>query len=227
MLFLWVVVPNATGPDLLEFALARWRTEPAMRIEDAYKWLYHATMGADHAVDDYEGARSWLLREWSGLGQRAGEPEVVPLTPDGRWIRINLRPFRDRGGDPEFLAALFFMSGQGPRASLSGFQREWHRLGEYLRRRPLPRIGRRDWSRLDREAASKGYPAIHHSSAYSKERAPAYRVIRGDLWLGERGEARGVEIPGVALSGGQPSAPCQGDHGRVVGAQVQRRRDES
>lgn len=198
-----------------------------MRIEDAYKWLYHATLGADHAVDVYEGARAWMRREWAGLGPaEKNEPLMVALDSRRRWLRINLRPYRASGGDPDFLSALFFSSAQGPRVSIGRFREEWERLGEYLRRRPIGRIDRAAWERLDRRTAPKGYPPIHHSRAYSEARSPAYRVIRGDLWVGKIGETGGVQFPGVPLAQREAATPGQGDHRRVIGAQGHRRTDE-
>lgn len=198
-----------------------------MRVEDAYKWLYHATLGADHAVDDYVSARTWVLREWTDLGlTRRYEREVVRLTPDGRWLRVNLRPYRDRGGDPEFLAALFFASAEGSLPPVAAFREEWLRLGDYLRRRSVGRIDRTAWQRLDDVTASHGYPAIHHSSAYRQANRPAYRVIRGDLWIGQISQAERVEVPIGALTLCEPPAPSQRDHGRVIRAKIERRANE-
>jgi len=229
MTLLTLLVAGITAPpsDLLAFALTRWREEPSMRVEDAYKWLYHAALGADHAVDDYESVRTWILREWSGLGPaRRHEQEVVRLSPDGRWLRVNLRPYRDRGGDPEFLAALFFASAEGSSPPVTDFRREWLQLGEYLRRRSVGRIDRKAWERLDRETAAPGYPAIHHSSAYRQASRPAYRVIRGDLWIGQISQAERVEVPVVAFTACETSAPRERDHSCVVRAEIGRRANE-
>src|SRR5262245_56083851 len=92
------------GVDPIDFAFAGWQPTPKMEIEDAYKWLFHATLGGEHAVTDDEGPRQWLDREWATLGPPlAGEKEVVPLTVDGKLIRLNLRPYKARGGDKEML----------------------------------------------------------------------------------------------------------------------------
>ena len=68
--------------DLLTFSLAAWQKEPEMRIEDAYKWLYQATRGGEHAVPDEDSARKWLDEEWATLGSPyKNEPEWEPLCP--------------------------------------------------------------------------------------------------------------------------------------------------
>ncbi len=153
-----------------------------MRIEDAYKWLYHATLGGEHAVTSMDQTRRWMDREWAGLGPAlAREPLTVPLTPDGTLLRANLRPYKAQGGDPEMLTARFFLSAQSFRGDKREFVEVWHELGRALRRRALGKMGYRDWSRLDR-SVRPDYPAIDHSAAYEKSVRPAYRVVRREVW---------------------------------------------
>lgn len=170
--------------DLLRFAIPRWRSETKMGIEDAYKWLFHASQGGDHAVgEDDAGPRRWMTREWATLGPpQKGEPEVVPLDKEGRLIRINLRPYRARGGDPEMLLALFVASARQFRPDPSAFRTAWAELGDQLKRGRIGKLSYPEWVRLDRETRPVGYPAIHHSSRYETARKPAYRVILGSLW---------------------------------------------
>src|SRR5512135_1577005 len=83
---------------LLPFAVNSFAADPEVRIEDAYKWLYQAANGGEHAIPDEESARRWLEREWRSLGPTPpGEPLEVPIRPDGELVRVNLRPLRDRG----------------------------------------------------------------------------------------------------------------------------------
>ena len=52
MIALLAAAALASNEALLAFAETRWRAQPETRIEDAYKWLFHATLGGDHAVRD-------------------------------------------------------------------------------------------------------------------------------------------------------------------------------
>jgi hypothetical protein len=170
---------------LLPYCLIQWKNEPEMRIEDSYKWIYHATHGGDHAVgDSEEGPRRWMEREWSTLGRpQSGEPEVVKLDPEGRLLRINLRPYKARGGDKEMLLALFVASAKRFRPDPATFRREWTSLGERLRERPRGHLSYTEWKRLDGATRRFGYPAIHHSAEFERVARPAYRVILGELWV--------------------------------------------
>jgi hypothetical protein len=155
-----------------------------MRIEDAYKWLFHATLGGEHAVEDWKSVDHWMAREWATLGApRHEEPWIEHLTPDGRLIRVNLRPYHALGGDRDMLTGLFFASAQYFQAKKDDFVREWTALGAYLRHCTFDHLSFRAWSRLDRETRRAGYPAIEHSDFYLKHEMPAYRVVLSNLWM--------------------------------------------
>jgi hypothetical protein len=163
------------------FAEAALRSDPEVRIEDAYKWLYHATRGGEHAIRDETAANAWLEREWASLGPpEPGESLVVPLRADGGLVRLNLRPFRARGGRPEDLLASFLRSARSFRQDRGGFEAAWRDLGRRLAARPSGHLDADAWRVLDAEARAKGFPAWHHSAAYAAARHPAYRVLTGD-----------------------------------------------
>lgn len=159
------------------FALSAWQRDPAIRMEDAYKWLFQATMGGEHAVDR-EGAMAWLEDEWATLGAPlAGEVEWEPLTPDGRLGRVNLRPFRARGGDPLTLGEAFVRSARSFTEDRDGFLAEWRALGDKLLAGSVGTLTRADWEGVDTVAKTGFYGAMHHSATYERDRKPAYRVL--------------------------------------------------
>ena len=82
------------------YFLSQARAAPEVRIEDAYKWLFHATRGGEHAIENEIATLKWLEKEWTTLtAPLPDEPLWVPLTPDGRIGRLNLRPYKAQGGD--------------------------------------------------------------------------------------------------------------------------------
>ena len=156
-----------------------------MRIQDAYKWLYHATLGGEHAVTSEDGPRRWLDREWPTVGgPLKGEQEVLPLTPDGKLVRINLRPYKARNGDKEMLLWAFVLSAQKFRSDKREFVREWDALGARLMTSPWKQLTHKEWGRLDDSVRKDGFPAIDHSHTYQTKYKPAYRVILRELWTG-------------------------------------------
>jgi len=177
MVFLLGCTPQA----LVRFALAQWQTDPQVRIEDAYKWIYQATRGGEHAVPDEQMAQDWLDEEWRALGDpNPAEPLWQPLCPDGELGRLNLRAFRARGGKKEDLLAAFVRSSRSFRSDESHFIAAWNELGRQLKRRSYGGVSWRDWRRLDLKMRAAGYPAIHHSQIYQQNRQPSYRVLTGE-----------------------------------------------
>jgi hypothetical protein len=167
----------APDPDA-DFFLAQLPADPELRIEDAYKWLFHATRGGEHAIVNAFAVRQWLDQEWAGLGPPdPGEPLWTPLAPDGRIGRLNLRPFKAQGGSADALHAAFLAGAESFDADPARFRAAWRALGRALEKHPHGHLTRAEWRRLDARARPEGYPACHHSPAYEQARAPAYRVL--------------------------------------------------
>ena len=176
-----LLAANLAARSLLAFATSSFAADPETRIEEAYKWLFQAANGGEHAIPDEESARRWLESEWKSLGTASpAEPLEVPLRPDGALIRLNLRPFRDRGGIPQDLLHAFLRSARSFEPDPDLFRASWAALGEELSVRPLGPLNRAEWSRLDEAMRAKDYPAVHHSPTYRAARRPAYRVLTGD-----------------------------------------------
>jgi hypothetical protein len=175
-----VLLLGCSPQALVKFALAQWQGDPQVRIEDAYKWIYQATRGGEHAIPDEQMARAWLDEEWQTLAAKPDEALWQPLCPGGEIGRLNLRPFRTRGGKKEDLLAAFVRSGQSFRHDESNFIVAWNELGKRLNRKSYGKLSWRAWRALDLKMRAAGYPAIHHSKIYEKERRPAYRVLTGE-----------------------------------------------
>jgi hypothetical protein len=169
---------------LLRHSMSAWQRQPETRIEDAYKWLFHATCGGEHAIEDEGMARQWLDREWLNLttvGIR--EPALERLDPKGRIVRIHLRPYKHSGRDREMLLALFVRSAERFRPEKVELRRVWAALGVELMKRPLSKhLTLSEFRRLTMPLERANFPAIHHSDAYVGAYRPAYRVVLGELW---------------------------------------------
>lgn len=169
-------------PTLLDYSIQQWRQTPKMQIEDAYKWLFHATLGGEHAVMDDSGPRQWMDAEWPTLtAPLPKEPVIASLRPDRKFIRINLRPYRAQNGDQEFILALFVSSARQFREDKKEFAEVWSQFGVRLKKQGTLSIKHADWARLDKACRPAGWPAIDHSDAYVRAYRPAYRVVRGAM----------------------------------------------
>lgn len=178
-----VAATSLASPTLLDHSIQQWKRTPTMEIEDAYKWLFHATMGGEHAIEDESGPRAWMNREWKTLSDPfPGEVEVEVLTPDRSLLRINMRPYCKRGGSSEALLKAFVQSARSYREDRGRFLSAWNHLGARLGESPIGHLKKSDWIRLDHDMQEHGYPAIHHSEQYEKAYRPAYRVVSQSHW---------------------------------------------
>jgi hypothetical protein len=146
------------------------------RVEDLYKLLHQAYLGPGHAIPSREAAASYLASEWAALGAPLpGEPLVEMLAEGAPFVRLNLRPFRDRGGTADSVLAVFLRSASVKTDSTS-FRAAWALARARLMTGEI-RLSVAAYDSVDAELRPLGYPAIHHSRTYEEHFKPAYRVI--------------------------------------------------
>jgi hypothetical protein len=185
-LFGIILLLACTPTALLDFAIPKWQADKSTRIDDAYKYIYQATRGGEHAAPDRESAKQWLDNEWQGLGVRLpNEPTWEHLCPDGSIGRLNLRPFRDEGGKADDVLDAFLQSAREYKTEPATFTNAWAELGKRLKKSPIGSVTHSEWKRLDADMKKKNYPAVHHSDEYKKANRPAYRILTLDAaqWL--------------------------------------------
>ena len=161
---------------LIDFALPKWKADKNVQIEDAYKWTFQATRGGEHAVPDTQSARKWMMGEWESLSAKT-EPIWEPLCKGDDIGRLNLRPFKARGGKPDDLLDAFLASSREYRSDGKNFATAWNELGKRLKKRSSGNLKYSDWLDLDTEMKAKNYPAVHHSKTYDEAVQPAYRIV--------------------------------------------------
>jgi hypothetical protein len=172
------IILVCTPTALLDFAMPKWKADKNVRIEDAYKWIYQATRGGEHAVPDRAMAKEWLDGEWSSLAKPTPNEKLwEPLCPGEEIGRINLRAFRAAGGKEDVLLDAFLESSAEYRSTGSDFTAAWNELGKRLGKASAGNLTKGEWTTLDNQTKAKDYPAIHHSKGYETAARPAYRVI--------------------------------------------------
>ncbi len=166
----------------------RWHAKryPLMEAPDWYKLAHQGVAGPGHAIDDPAAAASWLDREWEAIGSpRAAEQELEPLPfGRGRLSRINLRPWKRRGGERNELLAAFVATAErlspAPVAVRKGLDEASTCLASLSSAGELG-ISREVVSTFFDARRREGYPAVHHSERYRTSYAPAYRVVLPEL----------------------------------------------
>jgi hypothetical protein len=194
------LIPN---PLFLSWsAVLTWHREryPLLRAQDIYKLIHQSAFGPGHIIAGAVQARRMLREEMAALEVRSQEAKAKRQDPDeelleaiepgGRLVRVNLRPMlrmrdeggkrkgRDGGADAEWLTNALVESARRVRGNPEQMRR---RLSAAVRwcRENLPRQAA-ELERMAARAEESGYPAFHHSPAYSRAYRPAYRVILSD-----------------------------------------------
>jgi hypothetical protein len=155
---------------------------PELRPQDLYKLIYQGAMGSEHAVQNVSEARAWLDNEVKGLRKGPEEPAIDPIAPDGRIVRINLRPYLGEGGDLKRLFRAFIQTAAKFMGRSDLFQRGIYCAEEMAVAGELPFSADILKSFLAKRKA-EGFPAVHHSDIYRQSYRPAYRVVCYDFLL--------------------------------------------
>lgn len=163
---------------ILGFALARWSAYPQMQIQDAYKWLFQATRGGEHAALDIEKVAKLLETEWLAADEVL-EDEILwePLTPNAEIGRLHLRPFKNKAGNISDLLNAFLNSVKVFSGDADHFITCWNELGEMLTEQNAGELSKKEWNYLNEKMLAADFPAISHSVIYKTNYRPSYRVL--------------------------------------------------
>ena len=145
-------------------------------VRDIYKLLYQGTMGPGHLMANPERARDYLFSEWQLVPIDTEAPLLVPVSPDGSIVRINIAPAKVHNISPTIVWHMLFNTASEFREDKHLFLSLWQQVHTLIRDGALDH-DIADWQKQDDEAAARDYPALHHSQAYRVANYPAYRVI--------------------------------------------------
>ncbi len=156
------------------------RRYPRMQLEDIYKLLHQAALGPGHAVKDKADARARLEAEAASLSDGPEEPVQDVISPDGKLVRVHLRSFLAAGGRLDDLCGAFVDTANTYPASPDKLAKFCSCLGDLAAAGGIP------WPRQEvvtwfDKIAEAGFPAVHHSPAFTENYQPAYRVVSVDF----------------------------------------------
>lgn len=149
---------------------------PGMQVQDVYKLLHQAALGSEHAVQDEQQARNWLEKELVEMGEGPEDPLIDALPPDGRIVRVHLRPFRQAAGDPGELLRAFLRTANEWHGSVDTLKEFGAQAVELARSGSMPVNSEEIGTFLGR-MEKQGFPAVHHTAIYQRLYRPAYRVV--------------------------------------------------
>jgi len=161
--------------NLKKIILHQNRLHPGFQVEDLYKLLYQAVFGGIHLLHHH--ALPMLQEEMAHLPRfNKKEPLLEPIDPKGAVYRINLRPYKQGGGDPETLFPIMQESAHSLNGSQEEFLEYWKLCVELARAGSIPFTEK---TLVDFRAffVKENFPVIHHSPVYMEANRPAYRIV--------------------------------------------------
>lgn len=185
MLSLLLAVPLAVAtPPAAACDAAPWRAlvreharrYPVSSPEDLYKLVHQATQGSEHAVSSAVAAERWMSDEIATMGPGPDEPVVDPLGRASPFVRIHLRPFVDRNGDPLALTRAFVETANGAVSERVPIECALEAVAGASRSGGV-RFDADEWSRFVEDRRARAFDASHHSPDYERAYRPAYRVV--------------------------------------------------
>jgi len=148
---------------------------PDMTVEDLYKFIHQAAFGNKHVLE-HGDAHLLLLQEWDEITADPNEQMTEDLSPDGSVVRLNLRPFKAHGGDPDTLWTVLQRSGDAEYPGEDAFQDWWEEAMGEAKLGTLP-VNPGEMQEYYDARWKEGLPAVDHSDEYETEYAPSYRVL--------------------------------------------------
>ncbi|NOX44716.1 MAG: hypothetical protein GXO72_03115 [Caldiserica bacterium] len=179
--------------ELLGLIELHRRVHPAFGVEDLAKLVYQGVFGADHLLSDPDRFAREFLEEWRWAEGRdfPDEPLFEPVDPRGRIYRLNLRPAKRRGVDPEALLDVLLSQ---PRrgADPAEFWERWRIVVELAAEGAIP--FHPDRLRGYGEMLAETGIVPRHSVAYRRANRPRYRLINDLQDEALRGGLRSVGL---------------------------------
>lgn len=112
--------------------------------------------------------------------QNGTRDTVEEIDPEGRFVRVNLRPLLGVSDLAVRLAAVLAESAGSTAGNGDEMEPRLVQATEWCRR-ALPAQAA-SLEKLARLAARQGWPPVHHTEVYRQAYRPAYRVVRLDLF---------------------------------------------
>lgn len=164
--------------DIQTFCLEHCARYPALEIQDLVKALYQSEFGCGHLVSDPQKGLAWLTAELRTCRQPETPPPLVEPLGES-FCRVHLQAAASFGLSAQTLFRLFELSAAEPAGNMEAFRSQLDTLEALVKAGTLP------LSASETRAFLAGYrragcPATHHSEAFRRSYAPAYRVIRAD-----------------------------------------------
>lgn len=168
--------------EVFNLVISHFSRYPEMEVQDVYKLLYQGTMGPEHNIGSQEAFISRLIKEFQETEASAdGIPLWENMRPDGELVRMNLVPYRARGGTAQNLATLCFWTASSFEGKQSDLIEAWETFGRICSENRIRKFTSEKFSKYQSFLEKHHFPAVSHSESYKIAYHPAYRLVRREF----------------------------------------------
>lgn len=149
---------------------------PAMEPQDIGKLCYQAARGAEHLLSDIDAAARYFYAEFQKT-----PPRDVPLCEpiSDAFCRVDLGAWKAHGLPALWLFRLFVMTASAPEAT--DLLPDFLATADRIMREEKTGDDLAAWTCFLTDYQAADTPPVHHSDAYRRAYAPAYRLVRTSL----------------------------------------------
>jgi len=163
-----------------EIILKHFQRYPGLELADMYKLVYQASMGCEHAILNEESVRGWMNQELEEMGSGPDESLAESISPDGRIVRVHLRPYVAAGRSINDLLDAFINTARLFEPSKTKLNQYLTEMKSLVSHTGFP-YSENEVSIFLHQIEEKGYPVLHHSKSYISLYRPVYRVVLKQL----------------------------------------------
>lgn len=154
---------------------------PELDIADVYKLLHQANFGSGTTDVNKKIEREWLESEYRTHKPDAKMQLIESASPEGKWVRLHLRPYMAAGGKIEPLLETFMVSAKQVQNNFSQMDVYWQAFESLAESRWSTHFAIHEVRLFGKIQASRKWPAVAHSPKFVRAYRPLYRVLVVDL----------------------------------------------
>ena len=166
---------------LKEIIITQFNRYPKMEITDLFKIVYQAAMGNKHLLKDESKAYKYLKYEFENIEASDSEPLYEEISPDGRFVRVNLRPYKAKAWYIDDLFEIMKETANHFNESIKKLDDYCNYLLEFQKQGCIS-FSKNSLKSIILKMKDNQYAPFHHSREYKKNYNPAYRVVSSDLF---------------------------------------------
>lgn len=166
---------NSQKPDTenLEILDYHYKLRPDMQIADFYKLIYQSAFGNTHLIQEVLKSKVYFYQEMEEVDNTNpySDTLIEPISLDDKVVRINFRPFVEKGYDNKTLFEVIVKSATHKYSGEDMFEKMWSRF------RDKGWFDIEDIDKYYKEYYKIGRKIVHHSATYTEKYKPSYRVV--------------------------------------------------